>query len=301
MPDAPEPANCKLCDAPAPLQGSHLIPGFVARWIKETSATGFLRGFETPNRRAQDFPTRRLLCQNCEGRFSKAENLFSQRVFKPFHEEERSTFEYDGWFLYFAVSLAWRCLVTADPNNLALYPQHAQAVATAEASMRNYLLERSARIGPYRFNLFFTPTGVTSTGPLPEGLSWYSLRGADMTPVYSQNKFATYVKLPGMFFWTSIVPPDPGGWQRTKVSRHGTFHSAKQVLSERGVFDFMLNRVETVFARISNVSPAQKGKIDDAIRRAPERVAQSRSLDAWLDDERIRAENAGRVSNRKDR
>jgi hypothetical protein len=160
--------------------------------------------------------------------------------------------------------------------------------------MKDYLLERSGRIRPYRFNLFFTPSGVTSTGPLPEGLSWYSLRGADMTPVYSRSKFATYVKLPGMFFWTSIAPPDPGGWQRTKVGTHGTFHSSKQVLSERGVFDFMIDRVATVFARINEISPAQKGKIDEAIRKGPERVAQSRSLDAWLDDERIRAENARR-------
>ncbi len=294
MPDETELAKCALCDASAALQDSHLIPGFVARWIKDTSATGFLRGFETPNRRAQDFPTRRLLCQDCEGRFSKAENLFSQRIFKPFHEQGRSSFEYEGWFLYFAVSLAWRCLVTADPGNLAQYPQHAEAVAKAEATMKDYLLERSDRIKPYRFNLFFTPSGVTSTGPLPEGLSWYSARGADMTPVYSRSKFAIYVKLPGMFFWTSIAPPDPGGWQRTKVGRHGTFRSANQVLSEQGVFDFMIDRVETVFARINNVSPAQKGKIDEAIRKAPERVAQSRSLDAWLDDERIRAENARR-------
>lgn len=287
-----EPSECGLCGAVAPLQDSHLIPAFVARWIKETSATGFLRGFKTPNKREQDFPTHQLLCRECEARFSRAEREFAQVIFKPFHEEGKSTFEYDRWLLYFAVSLAWRCLVSSDGSGLDHHPQHREAVATASTAMKQYLLEQSDRIRPYRFNLFFTPAGVRSTGTLPEGINWYSLRGADMTPVCGQNRFATYVKLPGMFFWTSIVPPDPGGWQGTKIGRQGTFRSRNQVLREHGVFDFMLNRVETVFDRISNVSPNQKTKIDEAIRRSPDRVGQSRSLEAWLNDEQVRVENA---------
>lgn len=160
--------------------------------------------------------------------------------------------------------------------------------------MRGYLLGRSGHIKPYRFNLFFTPAGVTSSARLPEGMSWYSLRGADLTPVYSATRFATYVKLPGMFFWTSIVPPDPGGWRGTKIGRQGQFRSSNQILEEPGVFDFMLHRIETVYSKISNLSDAQRAKIDSAVLKNPVRAANSHSLEVWMDDERIRAENAAK-------
>ena len=67
---SPLTSECGLCGNLAELRDSHIVPAFVARWIKDTSATGFLRGFHQPNRRVQDFPTKRLLCEGCEQRFS---------------------------------------------------------------------------------------------------------------------------------------------------------------------------------------------------------------------------------------
>ena len=83
---------CRLCGDKAELRDSHVVPAFVARWIKDTSATGFLRSFNQPNRRVQDFKTERLLCQRCEQRFSSAEDQFSRLLFCPFHDGQ-SRFE----------------------------------------------------------------------------------------------------------------------------------------------------------------------------------------------------------------
>ena len=283
-------SRCKLCGRNATLLQSHVIPAFVARWITETSATGFLRTFHEPNRRVQDFKTVRLLCQSCEQRLSSAEGKFARLVFVPFHEG-RSRFPYEDWLLYFAVSLAWRCSVTSDQEQLAKYPQHVAAVEGARSAWADFLFGSTDRIAPYRFNIFFTPAGVTSSSVLAEGLAWYLLRAPDATPVYSAARTAIYVKLPGMFFWTSIAPPDPGGWRGTKIGRRGTLRSKNQVIEERPVGQFVMNRVETVFKRMSDLSPKQRQRIDDAIRGNPERAAVSKTFDALLDDERIRGEN----------
>jgi hypothetical protein len=53
------------------LQESHILPSFVYRWMKETSATGYLRFGQQPNLRVQDGVKRHLLCANCEQRFNQ--------------------------------------------------------------------------------------------------------------------------------------------------------------------------------------------------------------------------------------
>jgi hypothetical protein len=45
---------CRLCGEMKELQESHILPGFVYRWMKETSATGYLRFAQQPNLRVQD-------------------------------------------------------------------------------------------------------------------------------------------------------------------------------------------------------------------------------------------------------
>jgi len=282
---------CRLCGSEAEILESHVIPAFVGTWIKETSATGFLRGYHAPNRRMQDLPTARLLCGVCEQRFSRSEKKFVELLFRPFHDG-RSRFFYEKWLLDFAVSMAWRCLATSNREGLRDHPHHTDAVKSARDTWTRYLLAQSDYAGPYRFNLFFTPLGGSSDSPVPDGLNWYFMRGADMTPVYSTACAATFIKLPGMLFWTSIVPPDPGGWRGTRIAERGTLRQSRQAMGERAAGQFLMDRVDLIYKRINNLSPQQSQRIIDSVRRNPERAAQSGSFEAWLDDERIRRANA---------
>ena len=229
--DHREIGTCALCGDTAVLVESHVIPAFVARWIKDTSATGFLRDFHQPNRRIQDFRTVRLLCQQCEGRFSVAEGKFARFLFGPFHAG-RTRFQYDDWLLYFAVSLAWRCSIRRVlPSSQSIHNMWRRS-RPLEKCGRTFLLGRVNRAGAYRFNLFFTPLGVTSSGQLPEGIAWYLLRAPDGTPLYGKTRTAVYVKLPGMFFWTSVVPPDPGGWRGTKIAQTSLVLRIRPILAD---------------------------------------------------------------------
>ena len=52
-PEYYEDRTCALCGSKNPLLMSHIIPKFVAQWLRETSATGYLRSGYT-NERIQD-------------------------------------------------------------------------------------------------------------------------------------------------------------------------------------------------------------------------------------------------------
>ena len=69
---------CSLCEHDRDLQESHIIPKFVGKWLKKTSATGFLVNANHASKRVQDLITLNLLCRDCEERFSKFETYFAK-------------------------------------------------------------------------------------------------------------------------------------------------------------------------------------------------------------------------------
>ncbi len=70
LPSTPSVTTCALCEQAAPLEVGHIVPAFVVKWVKQTSATGYLRLGASPNRREQDGFKVPLLCGACEDRFS---------------------------------------------------------------------------------------------------------------------------------------------------------------------------------------------------------------------------------------
>ena len=61
---------CALCHDKSELELSHIIPKFVLRYLKETSA-GLLRSAENPNAVVQDGEKHYMLCGKCEDLFRK--------------------------------------------------------------------------------------------------------------------------------------------------------------------------------------------------------------------------------------
>lgn len=103
---------CALCKKEPSIKNSHIVPSFVFKWLKDTSATGYLRDIIQPNLRKQDgfkFP---LLCQKCETKLSLWENKFYKEIFLPYQNEnqglEPASYNYDDWLLKFVISVSWR-------------------------------------------------------------------------------------------------------------------------------------------------------------------------------------------------
>jgi hypothetical protein len=76
-------AACRLCGVISELRESHILPAFVYRWMKDTSATGYVRSSQQPNVRAQDGVKVHLLCGDCEARLNQWETEFARRIFYP--------------------------------------------------------------------------------------------------------------------------------------------------------------------------------------------------------------------------
>jgi len=54
--------QCRLCQADADLQLSHILPAFVFRWLRESAGGNPIRNTSTPNLRVQDGLKRYWLC-----------------------------------------------------------------------------------------------------------------------------------------------------------------------------------------------------------------------------------------------
>jgi hypothetical protein len=176
MRDQDQTVACALCKQQKPLCDSHVIPAFVGKWLKETSATGFLRSATSLNLRQQDLLTKRLLCADCEARLSGFERLAAERLFLPYVDNPgRVRFEYEEWLLKFAISLSWRCLAASDGSGLNSNPEHVAPVEAASGEFGAYLLDQRAAPKPYRHNLFFLTAGAQSGSELPERMTSYFL------------------------------------------------------------------------------------------------------------------------------
>jgi hypothetical protein len=129
---------CRLCGATTELQESHILPGFVFRWMKETSATGYLRFGQQPNLRVQDGVKLHLLCRHCEQRFNSWETEFANQIFHPMTQGKAVRASYGPWLLLFCASVSWRVLVYhIDGNHLthmadALLPSVNRAELTSQ-------------------------------------------------------------------------------------------------------------------------------------------------------------------------
>ena len=111
--------ECALCKKIKDLKESHIIPKFVGEWLKETSATGYLRDGASPNLRKQDIIKEHLLCHECEENLSKYEKRFSEEIFVPFHSGKRE-FLYDDWLIKFIISMSWRVFIDQQKNDTDL-------------------------------------------------------------------------------------------------------------------------------------------------------------------------------------
>ena len=262
--------QCALCLKNRPLCDSHIVPAFVGRYLKDTSATGYLRAAEKSNLRVQDLPTKTLLCSHCESRFSRWEDRFSRDGFKKIHSESYEGFEYDVSLLQFAVSVSWRVLCVDRDELLQEFPDWGPKIDETLERWRKYLL------GEYRdsgneHHLFVMP-GATFTMPVgahPK-TSQYMLRGVDATELIGKRTLAVYVKLVRAILYSPIVPVRPSGLHKTRIYAGPGRMLTSQKLKVSGFGGFLQSRVEDGFR--DELSEPQLERIRESIRKNPRRA-----------------------------
>ena len=155
--------TCALCRRSGDLQASHIIPKFVGKWLKDTSVTGTLAQTDGNNvEHTQDLPTYRMLCSDCEQRFSSLEKSFADKIFYPFHNSGDSRLEYSSWLERFAISLGWRVLRVGYEEFTSKRPEFSPQMESAEALWREFLLGDRQAVHPYESHLLFLGSIDTS-------------------------------------------------------------------------------------------------------------------------------------------
>jgi hypothetical protein len=255
---------------------SHIIPGFVFRWKKDTSATGRLRSSDSPQKRVQDGLKVPMLCGECEGLFNSFETPFASQIFYPFATGKADTVSYGPWLLKFCVSVSWRILALAHiEGRLAGWSEHRQILAHAALKRWKAFLQ-GAEKHPGEFSQELLPLAAvekTTVGDLPVNINRYFLRGVDMTIALGERKAVyTYAKM-GPFCLFGTIEATPNSWEGTKVHvSHGVLRPSRYVLPME-MLDFIKDRANKM-ASVS-IPENQMHKVVADIRRDMDRFAKS--------------------------
>jgi hypothetical protein len=269
--------HCILCLVVSELRNSHIVPSLVRDWLVETSETGYLRDANMPNKRVQDLPKYELLCEQCEQRIGRYENLFSEMMFKPYVSGSERSFEYGDWLGFFAMSLAFRNIAMhrQDSGFDTEFPQLNDVVDRAYETFRNYLNGDTKDPGPYEHHvLFLNDIRSATLLDIPSKFNSYVRRGVDISLPSGEWEIYSYVKLPGIVFWTSIHPYWAGGWKGTLVGVEGQLKVPQQV--DSSVFlQILVSRAEETQEAFAKMSEKQLRKIEAALSANRKRIGDT--------------------------
>ena len=280
---------CKLCGSESVLHHSHVLPKFVFRWFKKTSATGFLRSGTNPNRRDQDGLKHHWLCTSCEALLNDSETSFANEVFHPLMDGVVARVAYGPWMLKFAVSLAWRValdhLERDDFSRMPISELHQTNLLKAMNRWKEFLLGRSPSPGEFEQHLLWL--GVIdgpTTLDLPTNINRFILRTIDMTVACGENNCSTYAKFGPFIFFGFVSKRNPREWEGTKLHLKEGKVQPGNVGLPGYIWPFLVERAENQ-ARINRqISPAQREKINAAFRAGRLQSRNSGTVEAIMHD-----------------
>ena len=195
--------RCALCAGSSDRQASHIIPGFVFDWLRDTSATGHFRFSQSPNRRVQDGWKPRMLCWNCEQRFATWEREFAENCFVPINSGRVREISYGPWMLKFATSVSWRVLrVFAATGGLSTFPSHILArVDDALQAWARFLLGSPFDPGPHEQHMFVVDVVESmSNENAPANISRYLTRTIEFYVAHTQDSAISYAKMADSYY-----------------------------------------------------------------------------------------------------
>lgn len=269
---------CALCGKDAELRDSHIIPKFVGKWMKDTSATGFLSKSEDLSKRVQDLLVVTMLCGDCEQRLSRLESYFASKVFYPFHQSGMRSFDYDERLRLFALSLSWRTMQTCYGAFKEEEPDLISVLEKVDRDWKDILLDKRSEVSPYETHLFFFDY-LEDGGGLPLGLQWYTLRATDIGLVEGIGRLLVYTKLPWMMFVTSLVPPHIEGWNQTLLLKTGKI-STHQEVADPEFGAYLLGRAKQAVG--GRLPKWREAAFVRAVEKDPDRFLESASFQVHM-------------------
>lgn len=291
--------KCALCDKTAELKLSHIIPKFVFRYLKKDSFTGRMRRTSDPNRSVQDGDKMYLLCEECEGLFSKNETYFSNAIYRPFKEHGFSGTKYEEDQLHrFITSVNWRTLYLdligfiedKDEQN-KLTEKQLDLLKNAEAIMRDYLLGERRDIDNIENHIFFFDTvksvkgneSIKNPHVLVQGSAFgYTVISHEYDAIY------VFANLTGIIIVTIIKKAKKEKWRNTFVKRSSGKIKATQYTNSL-VFSELFYLQEQREKYLEQMSEKQRHQIQEKIINNPEGFKNSGTYERFIKDSNIKS------------
>jgi hypothetical protein len=287
--------KCGLCDQNKQLQQSHLIPAFAIRWLKKSSATGFIRASPHINKRSQDGLKEYLLCLDCESLFSRWETVVANQIFHPLVRRQAHVFKYEPWLLKFATSVSWRVFSwyrNVDPTE---YPPESQRLmGKAISTWKEFLLDRVRDTDPFDQHvlLFDTIESSQNISGLPSNMNRYLVRTLDVNLALSNEEPAfVYAKIGRLAILGFINCRYPMHWKGTKITS-GTGIIGGDVAVPEGFLNYLTERATKVAREYKGLSERQQSVIEESYRKNINKAVTSETFRALQEDVRLFGEEA---------
>ena len=277
---------CPLCGSAELRAESHIIPAFVFDYLRESSATGFMRFGPAPNLRVQDGFKQRLLCDKCEGILSAWERQTATSLFRPYHADTSAVMSYGPWLAKFCASVCWRVLYLFQRLGLkSCSVEQDVLVGQALNAWRGLMHGQVADPGTFELHLVPVNVMVSATGSIwPPNINRYFARAIEMDVASTPSSAFVYAKLCKLILVGFIQMKHPQEWIGTRVDlQQGVVKPEGRGLPTNfGLY--LADRARRMADLNAQISAKQKGKIWDAAVAKVDRAANSDSLKAMEHD-----------------
>lgn len=290
---------CVLCEKNQELRNSHLIPAFVYDWLRETSATGFMRGAIDANKRVQDGRKKRLFCGECEQRLGIDESKFASNIFHPFVTEEldewgRQTntiesFDYEEWLLRFIISLQYRhILCVGEDVKRGVGSGKYQDLMDLIPIWRDYLRGDRSDTGDNRSYVIFLQNLAFGSGTVPKDIddkvNSYLLRSVDATVASGKKDLGVYTKIGPIVIFTTIYPSELKKMNAIVVRKKGRIPTAQILRNSRLNRFIFISRPKEAMSLVK-ISEKQQERIEETVAKDLRRAANSIGAKAYMSDQ----------------
>jgi len=273
-------ALCKLCQDSDNLRASHIVPRFVGKYLKRTSATGFLTAVDTSGTptRSQDLGKGKLLCIRCESILSEAETFFANTIFHPFKQGSLKTIPVDDRLARFAVSVSLRALWVMQHVEHPLAEKWKDQLGELQDEWRNYLLRTPTFImGKNTHHILLCNERVLAPGLNHRPNLIHSVLRTSAYYLFERfGKAYVFANLAGVQIISMISPPELPVSRGTEVYPEQRFGvDTPAGIGWGGYFQNLSELAEKCEAAFSSLSNGQKASIERAMNKHPGRVAAS--------------------------
>ena len=277
-----EEAICALCRHKAKLELSHLIPSFVFRWLKDTSPTGHLRMADNINKRVQDGFKEKLLCRNCEQKFSIWENAFNKEFFSRATAKKEISLNYSPSLALFGASIVWRLAVARSTSEARQELNAGQRIILENGAdrWRKFLSGEVSNYGTYSIHLFDQWRLHDAVHEdLPGNWNRYLSRYVeiDFPSTSKEEDLMVYAKLGPISVFAHLSRPKHQ-WIGTRIRPNGGQYLSSKVSLPSNLFEYYRYRSSKGFATAKAISENQSNKIDEALVKDIERTVSSEAF-----------------------